>query len=435
MTTHKRLSPSSRYRWRLCAASVAACAKYDKRKSSSSATDGTHSHTLLEHCIKHHGDIADPHIFVGMILADEDGSFAVDKDRADRVQMAVDYIRQRLQILGEGAKVYAERKVDPQKLVHRDDMGGTVDVTIICGNYLEIVDYKDGMNEVVAVNNPQLEQYVAGVLAESMTPGEQGLPPTIPYHFIAMTIVQPKAGIKGGIPITTSIMTLEEFMPTIKTLIAEAAATDDPNAPFVPGEKQCQYCDHNGNCAAATTYALQKSGIKFENLEVARDAAKADPLTMDDKQLREIVESAPLLRKMLTVVEEEALRRLQSGHAIEGLKLVRGNGSRSWSVETPVLTKKLKAMGVPLSSLYTKTFISPAQAEKLSWEGKDGTHASLTVEQKNILNTELISRSPGAITVVPEADKRPSVSVESMEGKFPDQTKPAEPALPDWMTA
>ena len=53
MSTHSRLAPSARYRWQLCPGSVAACALYEGDGSSSPATiDGTHSHTLLEHCIK-----------------------------------------------------------------------------------------------------------------------------------------------------------------------------------------------------------------------------------------------------------------------------------------------------------------------------------------------------------------------------------------------
>lgn len=51
-------------------------------------------------------------------------------------------------------------------------------------------------------------------------------------------------------------------------------------------------------------------------------AAAKEPTQMTDQQLREIIESAPLLRQMIEGAEAEALRRLESGKTIEGIKAV-----------------------------------------------------------------------------------------------------------------
>mgnify|MGYP000243372453 CR=1 FL=1 len=56
MSTHAKLSPSSAYRWLACPGSVREEAKYPEPPSGPGAIDGTHSHTLLEHCIKGNGD-------------------------------------------------------------------------------------------------------------------------------------------------------------------------------------------------------------------------------------------------------------------------------------------------------------------------------------------------------------------------------------------
>ena len=89
MTTHSKLSPSARHRWGVCPASVREEAKYPERPSGPAAIDGTHSHTLLEHCINA-GENATKSI--GRTFKDDDGEFKVDADRAERVQFALDYV-------------------------------------------------------------------------------------------------------------------------------------------------------------------------------------------------------------------------------------------------------------------------------------------------------------------------------------------------------
>ena len=91
-TAHAKLSPSSAYRWLACPGSVREEAKYPEPPSGPGAIDGTHSHTLLEHCIKGNGD---PLKMVGIKLKDHEGEFIVDRARADRVKVALDYIRSR----------------------------------------------------------------------------------------------------------------------------------------------------------------------------------------------------------------------------------------------------------------------------------------------------------------------------------------------------
>ena len=150
-------------------------------------------------------------------------------------------------------------------------------------------------------------------------------------------------------------------------LIAEAAATDAPDAPFNPGESQCKYCAHGGACTARTTQALSNAGISFANLEVVEQTASKEPTTMTDKQLREVLEAAPLLRQMIEAAETEALRRFEAGQEIDGLKAVRGRGSRSWMYEDDAMEEHLKKAGIPKSAIYKTTMISPAQIEKVRW--------------------------------------------------------------------
>lgn len=154
MSTHAQLSPSKRHRWALCPGSVREEAKYPEERSGPAAIDGTHSHTLLEHCIK--AGLADPTLMVGVRLMDDEGEFVIDADRAARVKSAIEYVKSRVTQLNGMAEVVPETRVDPQWFTNRDDLSGTVDIQIISGDVLEIIDYKDGMAEVPAEGNLQL---------------------------------------------------------------------------------------------------------------------------------------------------------------------------------------------------------------------------------------------------------------------------------------
>lgn len=428
MSTHATLSPSSRYRRQGCPGSVRETARCEAAgQSSASAIDGTHSHTLLEACIKHG---THPKKYVGMVLTDHEGMFAVDTERALRVAVAYEYVMLRMAEM-PGCFIVAEQKVDPAPLIGRDDMSGTVDVQIHFGTTLEIIDYKDGINPVEAKDNPQLEQYFAGVVA-----GVYARTGTVPYEKVRLTIIQPKMTLKGAAPIIFEEYNARELLDkVVSALILEGAACDDPDAPLIPGEKQCHYCPHKANCLPFQNFVLDKSGIKFENM--AQQAAEQGSDNTSDDQLRQIIEAAPLLRKMIEAAEQEAERRITSGHPIPGLKMVRGRGSRSWAQDEEETAKKLTRMGVPKKEVYRQVILSPSQAEKLKWTKRDGTEAQLSPAQVERLNKEFVKMSEGRLTVVPESDRRGKIDFGDFAKMFsavPQEAPSPELPLPAWLS-
>jgi hypothetical protein len=440
--SHARLAPSARYRWARCPGSVAACSRYETEQanSSPSAVDGTHSHTLLESCLK---NTTPPQMYIGAILTDYEGSFAVDQERAQRVAVAWDYIQKRLVELGQATQVLSEQQVSPKVLLGRNDMDGTVDVQLIVKDkFLEIIDYKDGMNPVEAKDNEQLEQYALAIVSEHVKDGEMKLP----FETIRMTIVQPKLAFKGMNPISTHDILCSELLTRVmSTIITQAQATDDPAAPLVPGEKQCRYCPHQGNCTPSIEWTLQKGGITFEptvpavpTVPIPQQAADNEPETMSDEKLRELVEAAPMLRKMLEAAEDEALRRITSGHPVAGLKAVHGPGRRGWNAPEEIVAKKLAMMHVPKEKVWVTKLVSPAQAEKLTWTNRKNEPKQLTERQLKNLH-EMITQSGGSLTVVPESDRREGVNFGNFEQMFQpapvptqEEGKPFE--YPSWMS-
>lgn len=429
---HAQLSPSKRHRWALCPGSIREEAKYPEQDSGPAAVDGTHTHTLLEQCIKLDKDAS---AFVGLLMADHEGEFLVDAPRAARVQVALDYIKSRKEVFLGMCDVVAETRVDPKWFLHRDDLGGTVDVQLRGPGVLEIIDYKDGMGVVEAEGNLQLEQYAIGTLAES----ELGwnVPEQYPWQVVRMTIIQPKLALKGMNPISTWTVTTKELLDRVSLLGQQARATDAPDAPLVPGEGQCKYCRAKGSCAALAGNVMKEVGIMFQpvtqTLDIAQQSADKDPTAMSDDQLRQIMEAAPLMRQLLDGVEKESLRRLKAGQAVPGLKLVYGRGSRAWSLPEAEMAEKLVKMGIPKGAIYETSLVSPAKAEKLTWKKKDGTDVQLTERQLKTMETEYVTKLAGKLTVVPESDSRPAVITNAAPLFSAIEAAPAAEPLPSWL--
>ena len=413
MNTHAQLSPSKAHRWTVCPGSIREEAKYPDT-SGAAAVDGTHSHTLLEKALTENRD---PLEYVGQTLKDHEGEFMVDKDRAIRVAIAYSHVQHRTKEL-DALMVVAESRVNPANLLGRDDCSGTVDVQIHAGTHVDIIDYKDGMGIVSVQDNEQLELYALGVLADN--PHVQS---------VRMTIIQPKLAQRGMKAITSYDMLAVDLLDRVDRYKAAAAATDNPDAPLVPGESQCKFCKAKGSCSALASNVMESLGM-FKSIGIAQQTADKNPNELSDDQIREIIESAPLVRQLLEAVEAEALRRFESGSGVAGLKAVYGRGTRTWALPEDEMAEKLIKMGIPKTAIYETKLVTPAKAEKLTWEKRDGEKKQLSERQLKTLETEYIKKSQGKLTVVPESDHRPAVMMDASP-MFGEVNK--EPDLPAWL--
>ncbi len=413
MSSHSNLSPSKAHRWVLCPGSIREEAKFPD-VSGPAAVDGTHSHTLLERALT---DDLDPTMYVGKLLDDHEGEFIVDKERANRVAMAYAHVQHRAKEL-DALMVVTESRVNPVDLLGRDDCSGTVDVQIHAGTHVDIIDYKDGMGIVSAKNNQQLELYALGVLADN---------PHI--KSVRMTIIQPKLALRGLKAITSYDMMAVDLLARVDQYKAAAAATDKSDAPLIPGDSQCKFCKAKGSCGALASNVMEAIGM-FKSIDIAQQAADKNPNELSDQQIREIVESAPLVRQLLEAVEAEALRRFEAGVTIPGLKAVYGRGTRSWALPEEEMADKLVKMGIPKAAIFETKLVTPAKAEKLTWEKRDGEKKQLSERQLKTLETEYIRKSQGKLTIVPESDHRQAVVLDAapMFGAVN-----SEPEIPAWL--
>ena len=168
--------------------------------------------------------------------------------------------------------------------------------------------------------------------------------------------------------------------------------------------------------------------------ELSQQAADLDPDAMSPEKIAQIMLAAPLVRQMIEAVEEEALRRLKAGQVIPGLKVVHGRGSRSWALPEEEIATKLTGMGIPKSAVWETKLVTPAKAEKLTWEKRDGTKVTLTDRQLTRMDQEYVSKLAGKLTVVPESDGRPAVITNAAPLFSAVEAAPAAESLPSWLS-
>lgn len=402
---HSLLSPSKRHRWGVCPGSIRLEAPIPEPPTKPVMYDGTRTHTLLEQTIKrrYYGEpgIIDPELRVGEVVTDEYGTYTIDIERARRVNVAMAFIHGRV----DGHRPIAEQRVHPDGLVGRADLHGTVDIQIPHKKLYVISDYKDGAGYVEVEFNPQLEQYALGVLAEL---AEENRP-----EAFELVVIQPRNEAFGRPAISSWIITTKELLERVPVIIAQAAATDAPDAPLVPGEAQCKYCRAKATCPALTGMVSSMFGpatsiVPAGQPDLATSAANKDPEQMSGEELRRFLDAAPLVEGLLKAIKAEAKARAEKGIPVPGYKLVRGKGSRAWALPEEEMVKKLTGMGIPKSAVYVQDIVSPAQAEKLSWD-KGEEKKSLSKIQIERLNKEYVTNKAGAPILVPESDQRPAI--------------------------
>jgi hypothetical protein len=360
--------------------------------------------------------------FVNQTMADHEGEFVVDGERCNRVKVATDYIAKRHAEIGGFVK--SEMKLQSMGAFGRDDMSGSCDITIVGDSVLEVIDYKDGMGEILLPCD-QIDLYSIMALFQYFNTETMSR-----IKIIRQTIIQPKLAYRGDNGIISLDMPLQAVLDLVPMYKAAAALADTPDAPLISGESQCKYCKHKGACSALAGDMMEKSGVVFDNLDVAKQAADKDPTTLSNEKIRELLEAAPLLRQLLDAVEAEALRRMEAGTVIEGIKVVAGRGSRGWSYSEDEMAEKLKKFGIPKDALWRTSLISPAQAEKVVWTKRDGTPKQLTERQLKLMSDEYVKKSTGKLTVALESDSRPAIAVSAVT-LF--QAVPVVPEIPSWM--
>lgn len=353
MGEHARLSPSNT-RWPNCPGSVREEEKYSD-KSSEASIDGTGSHVLLEMVLKAPrkpgGSFSPVSDFIGQTIGkgheDKPEGWVVDKYRANRVQIAVDYIGERIDEISEihgPVNISVEVKVNPGKPFGRSDWWGTCDVTLWTadGFFLEVIDYKDGFIYVHEFTS-QLVGYAHGM---KYLVDPQNVPSD--SEKIRKTIIQPKVSnpirfIEGSAK--------ENFMFAHELYLA-AKKTDAADAPLIAGD-HCRWCCHKLNCNARNQIA------------VAAINGPVCPADMSPEQLASANDAVPMISSLIESIEKETFQRIDSGVYVPGYTVTSGRPPHPVWKDDEEAMDTLKGMRMKEKERGNLKVITPTAALKL----------------------------------------------------------------------
>jgi hypothetical protein len=122
-----------------------------------------------------------------------------------------------------------------------------------------------------------------------------------------------------------------------------------------------------------------------------------DPQTLTPEELVSLYKLMPEFRDWINAVEKEAMK-LAVDNKLPGYKIVAGRSLRKWKDQDTAETN-MQAAGFTGDELYTRSFVSVAQAEKLL--GK-------ALFRK--IEGELVYRTEGRPVIAPLSDKRAAIN-------------------------
>ncbi len=386
---HDLFSPSKMATIRACPGYLNHNKDRPEEPSGPAAIDGTHTHTLGDACLS--SNTWDAYDFLGASMMDHEGTFVVDVERADRVNVYLNYIGGRIEVanLKGASTTSSEHPVHPGKLIGRNDWRGTADCVIKGLNFAEVIDYKDGRHPV----NPdcdQLYSYGLGILADF---NKEDLPETI-----RLTIVQPKIS-PTPTWVEMSTQTLLEKLPEFRQVISDAL---EPNAPRIPGD-HCTWCPGKAQCPEYTHNQQQALETAFSGIDLPKAQApvlKDVSGTISNEELAKVLDAEPLVTVWFKEMREEALRRFQGGDRVPGQKVVRADTKRAWIKDTELIIKKLKSKRLAKADIFEN---------KLRALTKVLGNSKLNDKQRKDIEKTCINKPEGALIVVPETDKRKEV--------------------------
>lgn len=370
---HSVLGASAADRWMNCTPSAQLTAGMED-ETTTFAAEGTAAHALCEWKVR-------------KALKMRAGRRPTSDYWTDEMEEFTDDYRDFIMDLVGQAKLTCK---DPVTLIeqHLDfscyvpDGFGTGDFLLVADKELNVVDFKYGRGVAVyADHNPQMMLYALGALNlfDCLYDIEQ----------VTMTIFQPRLS-----SISTWTISAEELYKWAEEVLkpkAELAAKGEGE--FISGS-WCRFCKARNTCRARAESFLELAKMEFQ-----------PPALLSDEEVAEVMEQADELSKWASDVMAYAqAEAIENGKHWNGYKLVEGRYTRRFTDEKKV---EEAAKGAGYTDIYNKSLITLTAFEKLM--GKDTF--------KEVLGS-YVTKPAGKLTLVPVSDKRPEVTVNTVNDEF-----------------
>lgn len=392
MAEHSRIGASSAYRWFECPGSVALSALAPPQEDTEYARQGTAAHWVAEQYFKEDACLL-PEALIGETAPN---GYEITEDDVASVRVFVDFVND----LRKEDKyiLHSETRYDLENI--HPGLFGTGDLTLVASSMkrLKVLDYKHGAGIPVEVeNNKQMLYYALGAIQHVCREHKIDYLDVLgwggTFKEVEVIIVQPRCRHKSG-AIRRWTVPAEVLEAFAKELKAKAEATTKKNAPFKTGN-HCRFCPAIGICKEFNNQTMALAKADFAGVSHPSNLNLPAPEVLTTDEIVKILNFADLIAEFLKRVESHAFNLMEHGQKIPGYKLVKKKSNRAWSDEETA--KETLALYATEDELFTKKFISPAQAEKI------------LKKQKKVVK-DLCYKPETGNTLAPEHDPREEVS-------------------------
>lgn len=372
---HAKLSASGSKRWLACPPSASLEDKIED-EDSEFAKEGTAAHEYAEILLRIElggNDGAD----IEEAVSFEKSNPYFNAEMVDHCKTYVDLVLERYHAalaIDKSAQISIEERLDFSAWV--PEGFGTGDTTIICNEYIEVIDLKYGKGvKVEALDNSQMRMYGLGAL--------DAYQDYYDFKEIRMTIVQPRLD-----HIDTEVLPIDELRSWGDDYVKpRALLADAGEGEFCAGD-HCGFCKIKHTCRARAEYVLELEKFEFKK-----------PPLLSLEEIGEILVKADDLQKWAKGVQDYALDQAERhGVKIPGWKLVEGKANRKITDEEAVATI-MELEGYDDDQIYNKKMKGIGDFEKL-----------LGVRGFNSMLGDYVVKPPGKPALVPESDKRPEIN-------------------------
>lgn len=371
------------------------------------AEEGDDAHELLAYALNNKFRSAD--LASAMLRAEP------NDEEIDSVQVALDHVWGILDAY-PAVEMWVEKTWEMPSTTAPGEVWGTADIAIFVHelDLLHVIDFKHGAGVAVDIeNNRQTLQYAASVNNELFNLAKE----------IIVTIVQPRCFHPEGF-IRSRIVSKERLWAYIEEHDEIIRASQAPDAPLVPGTKQCQFCPAKVICPALEAQALTVVKDTFKSVKDVTMANLPEPTSLPVDRIAFILDAAPLLEEWLEAVRKVAYEHMKNGGVIPGRKLVEAQAKRKWHGEPAEIAQGLVELsGLPIDEWYKRELTTITEAERRLKAVFRAKGAPSDAASKALAKFTL-KQSSGNLTMVGLEDNRPAVNTAQVAFKSVNMLPP-----------